>query len=112
MIVELAVGAALLAANLCVSWYGWVTLPSDARVPIHFGPAAYNNFVSKRTALIMHPAVAVVLFLVLLAVSQGNGANGDSGLAFLPVIMGVLLITQAGAIRVARRSASGPGPIG
>jgi hypothetical protein len=103
VIVELAVAAALLAANLCVSWYGWATLPSDARVPIHFGPAAYNNFVSKRTALIMYPAAAVALFLVLVAVNQGNGANGGPSLAFLPVIMGVLLITQAGAIRVARR---------
>jgi hypothetical protein len=107
VIVELAVGAALLAANLCVSWYGWVTLPSDARVPIHFGPTAYNNFVSKRTALITQPAVAVVLFLVLVAVSQAHGGSA----LFLPVIMGVLLVTQAGAIRVARRS-GGSGPIG
>lgn len=97
---ELAVGAALLAGDICVSWYGWVTLPSDARVPVHFGPAAYNNFMSKRVGLIMHPAVAVVLFGVLVAVGQGGAAN--SGPVFLPVIMGVLLITQAGAIKVAR----------
>jgi hypothetical protein len=37
-----------------VSCYGWVTLPADAQVPIHFG-AGYNNFVSKRLGLIMHP---------------------------------------------------------
>jgi hypothetical protein len=102
VVVELAVGAALLAGNLCVSWYGWVTLPSEARVPVHFGPAAYNHFVSKRVALITHPAVAAVLFVVLVAVSQGGAANRGSGLVFLPVVMGVLLITQAGAIKVAR----------
>jgi hypothetical protein len=113
VIVELAVTTALLAANLCVSWYGWATLPSDARVPIHFGTDAYKSFVSKRTALIMYPAAAVVLFLVLVTVNQGNGANGGPALALPPVIMGVLLITQAGAIRVARRrSGGGPGPIG
>jgi hypothetical protein len=94
VIVELVVRAALLAGDLCVSWYGWVTLPGDAPVPVHFGPAAYNNFVSKRVGLIMHPSVAVVLLGVLLAV-------GKSGV--LPVIMGVLLITQAGAIKVARK---------
>jgi hypothetical protein len=108
MVVEVAAGAAILAAMLCVSWYGWVTLPSDARVPVHFGPTAYNNFVSKRTALIMHPAVAVVLFLVLVAVSQTHGGSA----LFLPVVMGVLLVTQAGAIRVARRRSGGSGPIG
>jgi hypothetical protein len=107
VVVELAVGAALLAGNLCVSWYGWVTLPSAARVPVHFSPAAYNHFVSKRVALIVHPVVAAVLFVVLLAVRQSGAANGGSALAFLPVVMGALLITQAGAIKVARNRSAG-----
>jgi hypothetical protein len=102
MVVELAIGAAVLAAMLCVSWYGWVTLPDDARVPIHFGPAAYNNFVSKRTGLIMHPAAGVVVFIILIAVSAGTGAKAAAVPKFLPVVMGILLVTQAGAIWVAR----------
>jgi hypothetical protein len=103
VIVELAAGAALLAADLCVAWYGWVTLPADARVPIHFGPAAYNNFVSKRVGLIVHPAGAVVLFVILVAVSQSGAAKGGPALVFLPIVMAVLLVTLAGAIRVARK---------
>jgi hypothetical protein len=102
MVVEVAAGAAILAAMLCVSWYGWVTLPSDARVPIHFGPAAYNNFVSKRTGLIMHPAAGGVAFVILIVVSHGRAASAGSAPVILPVVLFVLLITQAGAIWVAR----------
>jgi hypothetical protein len=107
MVVELAIGAAFLAAMLCVSWYGWVTLPADAQVPIHFGPGAYNNYVSKPTGLIMHPVAGVVVFIILVAVSQSAGTRASAAPKFLPVVMAVLLITQAGAIWVARkRSAS------
>jgi heme A synthase len=107
MVVELAIGAALLAAMLCVSWYGWVTLPADAQVPIHFGPGAYNQFVPKRAGLIMHPAAGVVVFIILVVVSRGAGAKAPAAPKFLPVVMAVLLVTQAGAIWVARkRSAS------
>jgi hypothetical protein len=106
MVVELAIGAAFLAAMLCVS-YGWVTLPADAQVPIHFGPGAYNNYVSKPTGLIMHPVAGVVVFIILVAVSQSAGTRASAAPKFLPVVMAVLLITQAGAIWVARkRSAS------
>lgn len=113
MIVALAIGAAILCVMLCVSWYGWVTLPSDARVPIHFG-VSYNNFVSKRAGLVMHPAAGAVTFLILVAVSHGGSAGDASSKAppyiILPVIMCVLLVTQAGAIKVARsRSGSGSG---
>jgi hypothetical protein len=54
MIAVLVIGGVLLLAMIGVSCYGWVTLPADAQVPIHFG-TGYNNFVSKRLGLIMHP---------------------------------------------------------
>jgi hypothetical protein len=57
MIAVLVIGGVLLLAMIGVSWYGWVTLPADALVPIHFG-ASHNNFVSKRLGLIVHPARA------------------------------------------------------
>jgi hypothetical protein len=105
MRIELAIGAALLAAMLCVSWYGWVTLPADARVPIHFGPGAYNNFVSKRVGLLLHPAIAVIIFVVLIALPKAGGTRSGSGPGpvFLPIVMVVLLVVQGGAIWVARR---------
>ena len=105
MTVALVIGGVILLAMICLSWYGAVTLPSDARVPIHFG-VSYNNFVSKRVGLVMHPAAGAVVFLILAFVSHGNSANGASSKAppyvFLPIILCVLLAVQAGAIRVAR----------
>ena len=61
MIASLVIGGMVLLAMVGVSCYGWVTLPADARVPIHFGAGF-----------------------------------------FFPVVMCVLLIVQAGAIKVAR----------
>ena len=72
MIVGLAIGGVLWLAMLGTSYHGWLTLPADARVPVHFG-AGYNNFVPKRIGVI------------------------------LPLVMCLLLVVQAGAIRVARR---------
>lgn len=110
MIVAFAVGGAILLAMTCVAWYGWVSLPSDARVPIHFG-VSYNNFVSKRIGLVIHPAAGAVVLLILVFVSHSNSANGNSSkmtpYVILPCIMCVMLVVQAGAIRLARRASSG-----
>jgi hypothetical protein len=106
MTATLVIGGAVLLAMICVSWYGAVTLPSDARVPIHFG-VSYNNFVPKRAGLVMHPAAGAVVFLLFAFVRHGHPANDASPKALpdvLPVvIMCVLLAVQIGAIRVARR---------
>jgi hypothetical protein len=105
----MVIGGVVLLAMICVSCYGAVTLPSDARVPIHFG-ISYNNFVSKRAGLIMHPAAGAVVLLLTTFASHGNPANGTSSNALphvLPVIiMCVLLAVQIGAIRVARRKSA------
>ena len=105
MRIDLAIGAAALVAMACVSWYGFTTLPADARIPIHFGPRMYNNFVPKRVGLLLHPAIAVVIFAVLIAAPQAGGTKNGSGPGpvFLPAIMVALLVVQAGAIWVARR---------
>ena len=106
MTAALVVGGAVLLAMICVSCYGAVTLPSDARVPIHFG-ISYNYYVSKRVGLFMHPAVAAVVFLLTAFVGHGNSAHGASSRPLqhvLPVILVCLLLAvQVGAIRVARR---------
>jgi 4-amino-4-deoxy-L-arabinose transferase-like glycosyltransferase len=101
----LVIGGVVLLAMVCVSWYGAVTLPSDARVPIHFG-VSYNNFVSKRIGLVMHPAAGAVVFVISAVVIQGHSANGASKAppyVIFPILMCVLLAVQLGAIRVARR---------
>jgi hypothetical protein len=108
MTAVLAIGAVILLAMICVSWYGWVTLPADARVPIHFG-VGYNNFVPKRVGLVMHPAIAAGLYVIFTVVSHGNSANGGKTTPkiILPLVMGLILVVQVGAVMVARRR-SGP----
>jgi hypothetical protein len=102
----LVIGGVVLLAMICISWYGAVTLPSDARVPIHFG-ISYNNFVPKRVGLVIHPAAGAVVFLLSAVLSHGNPAHGASSRAlphvFTVIILCVLLAVQVGAIRVARR---------
>jgi hypothetical protein len=63
MIASLVIGGVILLAMIGVSCYGWVTLPANARVPIHFG-AGYNNFVPKGLGLVMHPAAGVVTYVI------------------------------------------------
>jgi hypothetical protein len=47
VIAGIVIGGVLWLAMVGASYYGWVTLPADARVPVHFGFAAYNNFMPK-----------------------------------------------------------------
>jgi 4-amino-4-deoxy-L-arabinose transferase-like glycosyltransferase len=112
----LGIGGAVLLAMICVSWYGAVTLPSDARVPIHFG-VSYNNFVPKRVGLVLHPAAGALVFLISTFAQRAHLANGTPPkphplhYVILPVILCVLLVVQIGAIRLARHNAgvrSGP----
>jgi hypothetical protein len=99
MTAVLGIGGVILLAMIGVSWYGWVTLPADARVPIHFG-AGYNNFVPKRVGLVVHPA-AGALVLVLSALTT-HGSHKTPPVFIFPLVMCLLLAVQVGAIRVAR----------
>jgi hypothetical protein len=100
MIASLVIGGVVLLAMIGVSCYGWVTLPADARVPIHFG-AGYNNFVPKGVGLIVHPFAGVLVFVISAATTR-NPAKASSAVYIIPVVMCVLLIVQVGAIKVAR----------
>ena len=106
MTAVLVIGGVILLAMVCVSCYGAVTLPSDARVPIHFA-GSYNNFVPKRIGLVIHPAAGVVVFLLSVFVGHGHTVNGAPSKAlphvFTVIILCLLLAVQAGAIRMARR---------
>lgn len=109
MIVALIIGGVALLGMIGVSWYGWLTLPADARVPIHFGVATYNNFVPKRVGLALHPAAGALVY-VLLAVAGYAAAHPGRPSSpvevILPIIMCLLLFVQVGAIRIARQRAS------
>ena len=92
------IGGVLLLAMIGVSWYGWVTLPADALVPIHFG--ILNNFVSKRLGLIMHPAAGVLVYVISALATRHSSKSSPAFI--VPLIMCVLLAVQVGAIKVAR----------
>lgn len=100
MIAALVIGGVVLLAMIGVSWYGWVTLPADARVPIHFG-VGYNNFVPKRFGLVMHPLAGVVVYVISI-VRTHNPAKAAPAEYIFPILMCVVLIVQIGAIKVAR----------
>jgi hypothetical protein len=100
MIASLVIGGVVVLAMIGVSCYGWVTLPADARVPIHFG-AGYNNFVPKSFGLILHPLAGVVIFVISVTTTH-NPAKASSAVYIFPVVMCVLLVVQVGAIKVAR----------
>ncbi len=99
MIAVLVIGGVLLLAMIGVSWYGWVTLPADALVPVHFG-ASYNNFVSKPLGLIIHPAAGVVVYVISALATHHSSKSSPAFIA--PLVMCVLLAVQVGAIKVAR----------
>jgi len=99
MTAVLVIGAVILLAMFGVSWYGWVTLPADARVPVHFG-VGYNNFVPKRLGLIIHPAAGAGVYVIF---AVANHHAGKSAPVFIgTLIMCVLLAVQIGSIKVAR----------
>jgi hypothetical protein len=113
-VVSFVISGLLLGEMIGMSWYGARTLPRDARIPLHFGIGAYNNFASKTTGLIVWPAAGVVICALMAAVSAGaikanHGGSPRAVLIILPVVLAVTAVAQWGAISLARRNAtSGP----
>jgi len=113
-VVSLVISGLLLAVIIGISYYGAVTLPPGARVPIHYGLGRYNNFVSKTTGLIVWPALGALSFALLTAVSvhaikpSHPGPDGKVPLIILPLVLLTMAAAQWGAISVARKHAAGP----
>jgi hypothetical protein len=102
MIAVLVIGGLVLLAMIGVSLYGWVTLPADARVPVHFG-TGYNNFVPKGLGLVMHPAGGVLVYIISIVTTHNhNPAKAAPAAYIFPILMCVMLIVQVGAIKMAR----------
>jgi hypothetical protein len=103
----------LLGVMIGISWYGARTLPADARIPIHYGLGAYNNFASKTTGLIMWPAGGAVVFGIFAAVfahaiKPNHAGGGQVPLIILPIALLVITGSQWGAISVARKNTAAP----
>jgi hypothetical protein len=107
-VVSLAAGAVILAAMIAIAAYGAVTLPPDARVPIHHGIGSYNNFVPKTAGLIVWPAGEALIYAILVGVSQGalkpNHAGRPAALVIMPIVLALVCAFEWGAISAARRN--------
>jgi len=92
----------LLLAMIGVSLYGVTALPPGARMPMHFGTGGYNRWVSRNVGLTMWPAGGVVIYVILIVTSRDHGTHSGSGpVVGLTVALGVILVTEIGAVAVA-----------
>jgi hypothetical protein len=111
MAVSLVVGGLLVLAMVGVSLYGARSLPSDVRIPLHYGLGTYNNFASKTVGLIIWPVGGAVIYGIFAGIQAGaikpNHGGGGSGAVILPVVLVVVCGAQVGALRAARSSTSG-----
>jgi hypothetical protein len=112
-IVSLVIGGAALAVMIAIAAYGGVTLPADARVPIHHGIGSYNSFLPKTAGLIIWPALGALVYAILAIANAGLLQPHHPGRITAPVlILPVVLVLAAGfewgAVGVARRNSAGP----
>jgi subtilase family serine protease len=99
----LIVDGVLELAMIGVSLYGAVTLPPGARMPLHFGPAGYNQWVPKNVGLVIWPGLGLVVSVIINVATRNHQTHGSLGpVAGLSIALGVMLITEIGALAVAR----------
>jgi hypothetical protein len=103
---SIVIGALLLLVMVCISVYGAITLPSEARIPLHYGIGSYGNFASKTVGLIMWPVGGAVIYGIFVAVSEhaikpNHGSAGPAPFIMLVVLLLVAAL-QYGAISLAR----------
>jgi hypothetical protein len=109
-IFALVIGGLLLAVMIGISCYGAVSLPPDARIPLHYGIGSYNNFASKTTALVLWPAGGALIFALLTAVSvhaiKPNHPGGGAPAIITPIALAIAAATQWGAISLGKKNAA------
>lgn len=104
-IAALIIGTVLLLAMIGVSVYGALTLPPDAKLPLHFGVTGYTNWQRKDLALLLWPTLAAAVYVILIVVSDAHHGTGRGGQlsVILPVILAVMLAGHVGALNVAMK---------
>ena len=118
MVASLIVGGVLLLAMIVASGWAAVTLPAEARIPVHAGSVEHRYLASKRAGLVIWPAVGAVLFGVVGGITGSSVAAGwVPGVrdVLTPAVMAVALAFQIGALVLARRpgeQAARPEPAG
>jgi hypothetical protein len=108
-VVSIVVGAVILVVMIGIALYGAATLPSDARIPIHYGIGSYNNFASKTVGLIMWPAGGALIYGLFVAISAhalkpNHPGRGSGPLIIMLFVLALACVFEWGAISVARRN--------
>lgn len=92
----------LLVGTIGVSLYGATVLPPTAQWPLHLGPGGYGNWVPRNVGLLMGPAIATVLYVILVVTARSQQTDGASGLPTgLTIALAVMLANQFGALKAA-----------
>jgi hypothetical protein len=92
----------LLLGTVAVSLYGAAVLPPTAQWPLHLGPGGYGNWVPRNVGLLMGPAIATVLYVILVVAAHSQQPNSASGLGTgLTIALILLPVNQLGALRAA-----------
>jgi hypothetical protein len=109
-VVLLVIDVVLLLGIVAVSLYGAGHLPAGARLPLHLGPAGYTNWQPKNVALVIWPAIAVVVCVITIVVGQHKQHHGSQTLpVVLTIVLAVVLLSYLGALRAAlNRSGRAP----
>ena len=106
MVASLTVGGILLLAMIVASGRAAVALPTEARIPVHFGSVEHCYLAPKRAGLVIWPAVGAVLFGAVAGITgSGLAADWVPGVRHVltPAVMIVALAFQIGALALARR---------
>ncbi|MCL2730809.1 MAG: hypothetical protein FWE15_12400 [Actinomycetia bacterium] len=95
----------------------WRTLPPGAPVPVHGGPAGWDKWRPKESALLVWPVIAGLIWLVNLGIMiytvtaaharSADGTSAMSALLILPMI--ILLVSEHLALKAAGRAAGESG---
>jgi hypothetical protein len=104
VVASLVIGGALLLAMIAASGWAAVTLPPDARIPIHFGSVEHCYLAPKRAGLVIWPVVGALGYAILGGFSASSVAsNWVPGLrdVLMPAVMCVVLGFQVGALVLA-----------
>ncbi len=113
MAASLIVGGVLLLAMVVASGRAAVTLPAEARIPVHVGSVEHRYLASKRAGLVIWPAVGAVLFGVVGGITRSSlAADWVPGVRDVlpPAVMIVVLAFQIGALVLARRGSDWMAP--
>ena len=94
------VDAVLVVVMVCLSGWGALRLPPDARIPIHFGALSWHTSVPKAPGLVLWVAVGLVTYLAGGVLTSPHA--GDVTARFgLTIALGTILLTQAVAVGLA-----------